>query len=242
MIKKPTIGYSLAIGILCMVISGKSQANSVYCGEDLLSTARWGIRYAVTDNTQPVGELMVLRQADKHSTVLYNPQRQIGEWWRLADPQRPTFVRIFSKEQRRIDYTTGDLRTLHVEVNTQDIGTLGAASIRSHLQRYQPAQGCHQDVTYYRGTYQGKQYQLAWFEPLAIPLSLTVSIADKQRSWQAVGAIRQQEIAPMMAHWQQFQRTDYADIGDNENDPFLAKLIHQGFVEHPAQHYHAGHH
>ena len=36
------------------------------------------------------------------------------------------------------------------------------------------------------------------------------------------------------AEWYNYQTTDYAYIGDNENDPFLAKMINQGFVEHGA--------
>ena len=33
------------------------------------------------------------------------------------------------------------------------------------------------------------------------------------------------------ALWQQYELTDYADIGDNESDPFLAKMINLGFIQ-----------
>lgn len=33
-----------------------------------------------------------------------------------------------------------------------------------------------------------------------------------------------------MTGWRSFKTFDYADIGDNEADPVLGKLIHQGFV------------
>ena len=42
------------------------------------------------------------------------------------------------------------------------------------------------------------------------------------------------EITAQFAKWDRFQTTDYADIGDNENDPFLAKMINLGFIEHGA--------
>lgn len=38
------------------------------------------------------------------------------------------------------------------------------------------------------------------------------------------------EIAKTLDSWQQFATYDYADIGDNEAIPELARLIHQGFI------------
>ncbi|MBD3653623.1 hypothetical protein [Kangiella sp.] len=38
------------------------------------------------------------------------------------------------------------------------------------------------------------------------------------------------EVAKTLDSWQQFATYDYADIGDNEAIPELARLIHQGFV------------
>ena len=35
-----------------------------------------------------------------------------------------------------------------------------------------------------------------------------------------------------VARWRGYQSTDFADIGDNESDPFLQRMIHQGFIEH----------
>lgn len=40
------------------------------------------------------------------------------------------------------------------------------------------------------------------------------------------------EVAKVFIKAQNYQSTDYADIGDNESDPFLRKMIHLGFVEH----------
>lgn len=41
-------------------------------------------------------------------------------------------------------------------------------------------------------------------------------------------------VMQQFANWDSFQTTDYADIGDNEGDPFLAKMINLGFIEHGA--------
>jgi hypothetical protein len=37
-------------------------------------------------------------------------------------------------------------------------------------------------------------------------------------------------VSKTISSWQNFKTYDYADIGDNEADPVLGKLIHQGFV------------
>jgi len=42
------------------------------------------------------------------------------------------------------------------------------------------------------------------------------------------------QIQQQFALWDAYQTTDYADIGDNEGDPFLAKMINLGFIEHGA--------
>ncbi|NVK40697.1 MAG: hypothetical protein HWE39_05585 [Oceanospirillaceae bacterium] len=42
------------------------------------------------------------------------------------------------------------------------------------------------------------------------------------------------KVAAFFEHHAQYQLTDYADIGDNEADPFIRSMIHLGFIEHGA--------
>ena len=47
-------------------------------------------------------------------------------------------------------------------------------------------------------------------------------------------------IKQKFAVWDRYQTTDYADVGDNESDPMLAKMIKLGFISHGASgFYHA---
>ncbi|WP_352289120.1 hypothetical protein, partial [Psychrobacter sp. GW64-MNA-CIBAN-0177] len=80
-------------------------------------------------------------------------------------------------------------------------------------------------------------YKLALFTQLKLVKTLRVSNKKSQvstlLSLNNVSS-NEQVIVAQFAKWDNFQTTDYADIGDNENDPFLAKMINLGFIEHSA--------
>lgn len=189
----------------------------------------WGLSYQLDNNGQPGGTLEILRHG--RDTALYNPARQIGEWWVLADSQRPRFHRLFGEQQRRIDYTTGDLRALGVNVNVASIESFAIAPLLSRLKAGEALADCPA-ARHYRGTVNGNHYDLHWHPELKLPLQLTISNGQQQRRWQASSLISEAAVSQRFGQWRDFQPTDFADIGDMETDPFLAKLITQGFVEH----------
>lgn len=196
---------------------------------DQPATANWGLSYQIDNNNQRSGTLEVLRHGS--DTALYNPKRQIGEWWVLADSKRPRFHRLFGEQQRRIDYTTGDLRALGVNVNIDSIESFATAPLLSRLKAGDAVADCPA-ARHYSGTINGNHYDLHWHPELKLPLQLTISHGQQQRRWQATSLISEAAVSQRFGQWLDYQPTDFADIGDMETDPFLAKLITQGFVEH----------
>ncbi|MBQ1782376.1 MAG: hypothetical protein II007_01840 [Gammaproteobacteria bacterium] len=196
---------------------------------DQPATGSWGLSYQLDNNGQRSGTLEILRHGS--DTALYNPDRQIGEWWVLADSKRPRFHRLFGEQQRRIDYTTGDLRALGVNVNIDSIESFAMAPLLSHLKAGDAVADCPA-ARHYSGEINGSHYEVNWHSALKLPLLLETRKAGQVRRWQANALINEPTVNQRFGQWLDFQPTDFADIGDMETDPFLAKLITQGFIEH----------
>ena len=72
-----------------------------------------------------------------------------------------------------------------------------------------------------------------------VKLAIANSVTNKKSDTQTLLSLNDVNsdtpaIKAQFAKWDNFQTTDYADIGDNESDPFLAKMINLGFIEHGA--------
>ncbi|MCL1074763.1 hypothetical protein [Shewanella dokdonensis] len=186
----------------------------------------WGIQYQLSGEKQ--GTLLLLRQ--QAQTVFYNPQNQVAEWWNFDNPQHPQFSRVFGEAKRRIDYYMGDLRTLGVQVSQTEIESFAAAHLRQVLTK-EPQSACA-EAEAYEGDYHQVHYRMLWSTALQLPLSLETTVQGKVSRWQAQQFVATDDVTQHFQQWQTYKSTDFADVGDNEQDPFLAKMINQGFVEH----------
>jgi len=120
--------------------------------------------------------------------------------------------------------------------------------------------GCWQQETY---QWQDKEKQLTgellWNSDLKLVTLLTISQGAIQGTHQTMrksiwqlNNIEQDKkiIAQAFSQRANYQSTDFADIGDNESDPFLLKMINLGFIDHGASGFYnsdgqaisAGHH
>ncbi|MDX2370410.1 MAG: hypothetical protein QNK36_18730 [Colwellia sp.] len=96
--------------------------------------------------------------------------------------------------------------------------------------------GCYQQESYqWENKVSNLQGKLRWNADLKLVTELTIKQNDRQSHWQ-LEKIEQDEaiIEAAFAQRAKYQATDFADIGDNESDPFLIKMINLGFIEHGA--------
>jgi len=76
---------------------------------------------------------------------------------------------------------------------------------------------------------------LIWLPAIKLVKKLIISSKTTEYSWQLQQLDSSVEKVKLpFKKWQQYKTTDYADVGDNEDDPFLAKMINLGFIEHAA--------
>ncbi|QSX33182.1 hypothetical protein JYB87_15870 [Shewanella avicenniae] len=186
----------------------------------------FGVQYQLSGAQH--GTLQLLRS--QAQTAYYNPENGVAEWWNFAIADHPSFIRVFAKHQRRIDYYTGDLRTLNIKVSQAEMESFATAQLLKQLSHKGPATCDGSQV--YEGDVKQMHYRVIWSDELGLPLELSITHNGQTKQWQAQKLIPANEVELTLSRWQQFSDTDYADIGDNETDPFLAQMINQGFVEH----------
>ena len=81
----------------------------------------------------------------------------------------------------------------------------------------------------------GKTISLKWLPHYRLIKSFSKETEVGKSSWILEDKIIDpKQIKKAFTAWENYQTTDYTDIGDNESDPFLMKMINLGFVEHGA--------
>ena len=191
----------------------------------------------------PIMALYNVHQSDQGSwhTLIYlrnqqqilwiEPERAMSQLWFRASNQQIGMIRYFDAQQRAIEYPVGEanisaerwpeLSNLITEPMRQQL-TL-AATIQTNC-------GIEQHLT---GNYRQQDISVNWLVDTHLVTAMTVRDGEHTQEWQLQTVHNNaQEIQQLIALRQAYQSTDYADIGDSESDPFLAKMIHLGFIQH----------
>ena len=202
----------------------------------------------------PVQQLFELHR-NNNQILQRNVSKGINDIWSLH-ANRLSLSRAFDKYQHIIDYQPNELR---YQPQWQDVFQLVAIPAFNQMQLVeQKGSGCLLEEHYVlkgkelkdkvlKGQHQG--YQLVWLPNLRLVKSLTLQSAQLTQQWQLTKYQHNDEkMSALFKQYETYQTTDYADVGDNEGIPFLAKMINQGFSmpttepRHNAVVTHSGHH
>ncbi|WP_404342271.1 hypothetical protein [Pseudoalteromonas mariniglutinosa] len=157
---------------------------------------------------------------------------QLVEMWQQLRNQQIRPIRYFQKQQRGIEYQPAEVQghqDWHSKYQLISNQLLAKMTLKSeqmegceHQQRYQLQEG-------------DSHIELVWLANQKLLKSMQISKPSYQQTitLQSVNFAKQ-VVLQQFAIWDRYQTTDYADIGDNESDPFLAKMINLGFIEHGA--------
>lgn len=165
---------------------------------------------------------------ERYSVDFYRSARQVA-WQQGAvisvwsrEGQGPSLLRAFPQFQRSIWYPATDLQALDQARDWQSVaGWPAPVSLGYGLDVAEAGivQGCPV-AEYRRG-----DSRVLWVEAAAVP----ARIAEGGRVWQLV-ELESVTTADTFARWRQWPSTDFADVGDSEADPFLRRMIAQGFM------------
>lgn len=137
----------------------------------------------------------------------------------------------FDHFKRSIEYQAKPMSVVHWQQISQMIPNIEIKSLNFSGSQLK---GCYHQETYqWENKATSLQGKLVWNADLKLVTELTIRQGDRQSHWQLERVEQNKNI--IEAEFEQrsaYQATDFADIGDNESDPFLIKMINLGFVEH----------
>jgi len=179
------------------------------------------------------------RPKKEQSFILWRTPRQAAQqseqlvelWQQLSNQQiRP--IRYFTQAKRGIEYQPSEVKGYQdFSSKYQLVSDQLFASMQLHDEQ---GKGCEKKQRY-RLKQADTVIEVVWLSNQQLVESMQVNKANYSRitSLQSV-SFNKQNVLEQFASWDKYQTTDYADIGDNEGDPFLVNMINLGFVEHGA--------
>lgn len=228
--KKITV---IVLGCVGVILSGITQANcekdsSVMTAKYRLTTVNKGVSASSTTKY-----LTLWRRGDE--VAHQHSEFSMTEMWNQLSDGRIRPVQHFDDHQRSIEYEPGALNSGKGE-DSWSKKTQLISSVQKSLMTLDrvEGEGCEKRE-YYSRIKGDTSFSLVWYSAKDLPLQyeeksgtrkFTLTLKESDGSVSAVNEFFAQRAS--------YQSTDYADIGDNESDPFLLGMINLGFVEHGA--------
>ncbi|NDV91902.1 hypothetical protein GTH32_12015 [Alteromonas sp. 345S023] len=194
--------------------------------------------------------LVLWRDGDK--VAHQYPQTNITETWHLIRNRHIKTVRYFDAHERAIEYQPNERIHGHVEKDFSYRYQLISDSVLARMVKQPstgdtPANSCYTEI---KMTLEenGQHIALTWLPALRLIKDFQVTGKGMKREWQLTslahhsqgnnrdknidqGTSQAIDTKAFFAQREAYQTTDYADIGDDHTDPFLTKMVHQGFIE-----------
>lgn len=212
------------IAYLLVLLSMNVMANECKISSELLSAY-----YKVSHNNSGANneniQLLELHR-NKNRILKRNISQGVHNSW-TVNGNRYSLTRSFDKYQHAIEYQANEL---NYQPQQQDIHQIVSTPSISKMQLVkQNSSGCDL-VQHYILADQKNRYELAWLPKLALIKSFKIISNDASKEWSLTHYERDEyKITSLLSVYDNYQSTDYADIGDNESIPFLAAMIQQGF-------------
>ncbi len=183
------------------------------------------------DNNNVSTEMQLVRYKNQVAHVY--PEKNITDVWLQYRNEKIAMNRYFDQPKRAIEYQPTELkRTVNWEKQSQ---LITSEQIKEMTLVTEMGSGCYKQQEY-NLTKGDVTVRLSWYPKLKLVKRLHVSHNGKNKIWnlQNIDA-SDNAVHAFFTQRYTYQTTDYADIGDNESDPFLTKMINLGFVEHKEQ-------
>ena len=155
------------------------------------------------------------------------PEQGLAHLWFQMKNQKVSLTRYFLSAQRGIEYQPQEITDVETWQQKQQL--LAADFLDKFTLRSQAGEGCHllQNFVYQQGEH---HFELTWYPALQLIKDFKATSPHTVEQWTLTELnLEAKTVKEKFIELNQFNTTDYSDIGDNEADPFLAKMIQQGF-------------
>jgi|TARA_Y100000296_G_scaffold73262_1_gene90560 hypothetical protein len=169
------------------------------------------------------------------------PDTNITETWTLVKNRLIKPTRYFDAHQRAIEYQPGE--TIHGKKETDfsyRYQLISDKLISAMKLESKDGKGCNA-VEHYTLQNGHEKFKLSWLPRLKLVEFFSVDRNGYRREWKLANVDFNDDTKSFFSKRQDYQSTDYADIGDDHTDPFLTKMVTQGFIEAGASGYYDEH-
>ncbi|OKY26955.1 hypothetical protein [Thalassotalea sp. PP2-459] len=163
----------------------------------------------------------------------YYHGKSYGDLWSKPSEQHLLLTRYFPDYQKAIEYQTDEIPVRSYTATWQQQWQLLTDQFVANMERIEiQSKGCYR-VEVLTSKVNQIEYTLYWLPTLRLVEKLVIKTEENLlTSWQLTSINHElEDVQNYVNNILTFQTIDYADIGDNEADPLLTKMIHQGFKE-----------
>ena len=195
-----------------------------------------GISYEIIKKNKPTGDIISRETMNfwrMRDQVVYEYEaRQYAEIWNLVSNGQIRPVRYFDEFKQGIEYQPMDVNDGKGDKNWSAKNNIVSEQLRQQLtQDSVSGEGCEQIISYSQKQALSLK-TVRWLSYYQLPESMQFFNNGVVIEWQALQIISDPEIIQQAFNQRShYKTTDYADIGDNESNPVISKMIHQGFTE-----------
>jgi hypothetical protein len=201
---------------------------------------RLGARYVETRTViepekEEITHLTVWR-GDRQIAHEYTDKR-VTELWEKGASERMRLVLYFEENQRGIEYQPGEegLETSN-EAWLNKSHLIPADMLTSMELKDTSGQACVR-TEFYEKQEEGLSIRIEWLPEPKLVKSATWATENTRIELVLEETVTDPaDVDAVFARLSDYQTTDFADIGDQESDPFLQKMINLGFTGHDHGH------
>lgn len=197
-----------------------------------------GVQYELQTQNLTTGAVTRRRMElwrDGHRVLHVYPDAGLAEQWEYLGKGALHLTTWFDNDARGIEYAPEDIGPLSEPKRWQEKWQLVSDNLIQSLRLTQTLGKACEETRILKKNTPDRQFVLEWNETLQLPVRYSIKSKDTNQSWVARKIITDSHtIRQVFERRAAYKTTDYIDIGDNESDPFLRKMIRLGFVSHGA--------
>ncbi|MDF1882158.1 hypothetical protein JHD50_12760 [Sulfurimonas sp. MAG313] len=180
----------------------------------------------------PKGENQLKYYRMNNVSAFEYPNQGITEIWTKTQTDRAFLIRGFDRNKRGIEYEVIDLSMENQSSSwNKKKNIMNPDNFDFDNGVVDKSQGC--SLLHYTKRTQDREINMIWNDEKEILVSLEVKDLGKVSYIYVLKELKNIDTKDNhITTVQAYDRTDFADIGDNESDPFFRKMINLGFISH----------
>ena len=197
-----------------------------------------GARYRITTTDhktekQSIRDFTLWRDGDRVAHQ-YHAKAMTELWERVSNGKLRT-VHYFDHYHRGIEYDPVEVKISHTSNDWELKYQLVSSGFINTLVKDPSVSNRCYPLSMYSQTSNASSVTLQWIDQLHLAKLYIEANPFKSVKWELVEVIDDKaKVQKAFSRRESYKTTDYTDIGDNESDPFLMRMINLGHISHGA--------